>query len=212
MKKKIELIIIFIITLISMMDYCISYAAFADFSDEDAKKTTEEMVNEQKQNFDATKSSNNYLQSLNVEGYNLTPEFDKQILEYSINISSNKNEITITAKSDDENAKIEGIGKIKLQNNQTECRIDVTAESGTVRTYIVKLNSQQEKENSITENIEKVEEVAELENNELLSNESEEESKIDYKYIIILGIVIILIFVITVNVKGKKTHKAKRRK
>lgn len=70
--------------------------------------------------------------------------FDKQTMEYTINGTLNTNEINIIATPSDENATVTGAGKINLNTDQNEIRIDVTAETGTVRTYIIKLNNQTE--------------------------------------------------------------------
>ena len=220
MIEKIKIIIIIILLSICFTKVNISNAGFADFTDEDAKQSTEKMIDEQKQNFDATKSNNNYLKSLKINGYELTPEFDKQTLEYYINIPDNINEITIEASTDDKNAKVDGVGKIEIKENQTEYRIDVTAESGTVRTYLLKINNQDNIQNSSLEDI-KIENNERLEsvntNNisnvvHLSNDEKNDMEKTNYKSIIVLGIIFILIAILIVFIIKKYNHKYKAKR
>lgn len=221
MIEKIKIIIIILLLSICFTKVNISNAGFADFTDEDAKQSTEKMIDEQKQNFDATKSNNNYLKSLKINGYEFTPEFDKQTLEYYINIPDNINEITIEASTDDKNAKVDGVGKIEIKENQTEYRIDVTAESGTVRTYLLKINNQDNIQNSNLEDIktesnEKLESVNTNISNVVHSSNDEKNDieKTNFKNKIIFGIVIILIVILIFFIikKYNHKHKAKRRK
>lgn len=204
------------------------YASMADYTDEEAdaqtKKSQQEWKEEQKEI--VNKSTNNYLKSLMVEGYKLTPEFDKQTLEYNLNISNEVKEITIIANSDDNKATIKGNGKVEVQNNKTECKIEVTAESGTVRTYTIKINNIQEKETE-KESEKEVETVSsEFENSTLESsniienettqvtneNSSNKEISTTNKYIPIIIIAIIIGGIILIKIIQKNKHKAKRSK
>lgn len=221
MIKKIKIIIIIILLSICITKVNISNASFADFTDEDAKQSTEKMIDEQKQNFDATKSNNNYLRSLKVHGYDLTPKFDKQTLEYHINIPNNVDEIIIEAHTDDEKAKVNGIGKIEIKDNQNECRIDITAESGTVRTYLLKINNQDNLQNFNLEDIktetnEKLESINTNRGNivNTSNDEKNDMEKTNFKNMIVFGIIFILIVIVIVSIikKYNHKHKAKRSK
>lgn len=128
------MILIFIYTIFT---YGIVYAdpnsskGFAEYDDVKAEEETKQMVQEQeKQQEEAIgKSTNNYLKDLKVEGYTISPSFDKQTVDYILEERINVDEITILAIPDDEKATVEGNGKIKLDANQKEFRIDVVAES-----------------------------------------------------------------------------------
>ena len=204
------------------------YASMADYTDEEAdaqtKKSQQEWKEEQKEI--VNKSTNNYLKSLIVAGYKLTPEFDKQTLEYNLNISNEVKEITIIANSDDNKATIKGNGKVEVQNNKTECKIEVTAESGTVRTYTIKINNIQEKETE-KESEKEVETVSSefenstLESSNIIENEttqvtnedsSNKEISTTNKYIPIIIIAIIIGGIILIKIIQKNKHKAKRSK
>ena len=84
------------------------------------------------------KSSNNNLSNLIITGHEI--EFDKDTLEYTINVDANANELDISALVEDPKAwaKIEGNENFKEGENIVT--IKVYAEDGTTKTYTVKVN------------------------------------------------------------------------
>lgn len=219
MKKKIKFLIILIIAIMCVMiNYTNVYAnpnssrGFADYSDEDAEKENEKLVETQDEKFDTTKSNNNYLESLKIEGYELTPEFDKQTVDYRINKPITESNIAITAKAFDDKAKISGIGNIKIDDNQNEFRIDVTAESGSVRTYKISFEKvdEEKKQAEEQENIIVNETVEDNENAivEVYSQKDEKgaEEKNEKLFVIIgiLGIIIAIVIIIKIITSKKR--------
>lgn len=96
-----------------------SSKGFADYTDEQAAEDTNKLVEEQKKEESLVgKSTNNYLESLEIEGYEITPDFDKQTLEYTIKGDVESKEIIVKAKADDEKAKIDGTRKYKTRTRQ----------------------------------------------------------------------------------------------
>ena len=87
-----------------------------------------------------TYSSNNNLKSLSINGYKLSPSFDKNTLEYSVELPSGTETITINATKEDSTSKISGIGKVKVSEGLNKLNIKVTAENGNTKTYIIKAN------------------------------------------------------------------------
>lgn len=85
-----------------------------------------------------TLSSNNYLSSLKVENQTLTPEFNKDTLEYSLNLSSDTQSINIIANKEDNKANIIGAGEVKVSEGINTLEIIVTAENGNKKTYVIK--------------------------------------------------------------------------
>lgn len=83
------------------------------------------------------KSNNNYLSSLTVDGYSLDKEFKKDELEYSLVVESGTDKVIINAQLDDDKAKVTGIGEIALKEESNKLEIKVTAEDGSMRTYIL---------------------------------------------------------------------------
>ena len=86
------------------------------------------------------KSSDNSLKSLTVEGMKLTPEFSKDTLEYSLDLSNDTKKITIKAEKNDEKATVSGDGEIEVKEGQNIISITVTAENGASRTYKINAN------------------------------------------------------------------------
>lgn len=119
-----------------------SSKGFLSYSEEDQKREKEELekAEEQEKNVQTViKSTDNYLKNLEVDGYSLTPEFDKQTVNYEIKEDVQADFLEIKAETDDEKASISGIGKVALNSGENNLKIEVTAESGTVRTYFIKV-------------------------------------------------------------------------
>ncbi len=84
-----------------------------------------------------TKSSDNNLKSLNIEGVNLNPEFNKDTLEYNIELASDTTKIKVNAEVNDSKAKVSGIGEIEVKEGTNKIEVVVTAENGSTKTYII---------------------------------------------------------------------------
>lgn len=84
-----------------------------------------------------TYSSNNYLSSLEIDGYAISPEFNKDTLEYTLEVPNEVDKITISATSEDNTASIGGIGEKEVVEGTNKFEIKVEAENGNVKTYIL---------------------------------------------------------------------------
>lgn len=84
------------------------------------------------------RSTNNNLKTLTINEGALTPEFNPNTTEYSINLASNITSINISATTEDAKAKITGIGAINLNVGENILTIGVTAENGAVKNYTIK--------------------------------------------------------------------------
>ena len=216
--KKIFITIFLMFFILFLTNNC-AYASMADYTDEDAEKDTQQMIQEHKEHFDSTKSDNNYLKDLIITEGVISPNFDRQILEYTINIGTNIKEIEIKANPEDTKATVNGTGKVDI-SNASECKIEVVAESGTIRTYFIKIIKQNEKQeenitkednddNSVSLENDTIKETI-VDYNEIVNNEisNNEQNNIIKKHIpIALGITIvvcILIFIIKLSNKKSK--------
>ena len=220
MNKKIKFIsCVMIIVLIALTGK--TFAGMADMDDETSQIIANEMIaNQEKEESDNEgKSSNNYLSTLEVEGYTLSTKFDKQTLNYTIE-DTEKDTITIKAETDDSRAKTSGTGAIKLNNGENNIRIDVTAENGTVRTYFVKITKKAQEENTNNEekNNETESENTATENKESVLNEinamaepENQGNKADVKTIAIIVIVVAVLAIIVLMMPGLKKKKNRRR-
>ena len=86
------------------------------------------------------KSTNNKLKSLSVDGYEISPEFDKDVNEYSVTVPSTVEKIEINAKKADSYASIEGIGEKTVEEGVNTFEIIVTSETGVSNTYKLIVN------------------------------------------------------------------------
>ena len=87
----------------------------------------------------SVKNSDATLKSLSVDGYTLSPSFSANNTSYSIKVPSNVSSINLSAISNSDKAKIEGIGNVSLTGNVTNVVVKVTAEDGTVKSYNIKI-------------------------------------------------------------------------
>lgn len=85
------------------------------------------------------KSTNNYLNSLGVEGTTISPDFNKETLEYTAVVEAGTEKINITAEKSDNKASITGIGERDVVEGENVFEVTVTSESGSPRTYILKV-------------------------------------------------------------------------
>lgn len=80
-------------------------------------------------------NKNNYLSNLSIEGYELTPDFDKETLEYSVTLEPGTENIVVNASVEDKTASVKGIGEVSVTEGINTINIVVTAENGNERTY-----------------------------------------------------------------------------
>jgi len=82
------------------------------------------------------KSSNADLKSLLIENYDI--EFNKNTTEYTIDIENDVNAFNISAEVEDNKASYNIIGAEDLKSSNYKVSIEVTAEDGIKKTYIVR--------------------------------------------------------------------------
>lgn len=91
------------------------------------------------------KSSNSYLASLTVDGFELNENFDKESLEYTLTVPANTEKIKINAQLAEDSAKATGTGEVNVSEGLNTFEIVVTAENGSKRTYVLKVTVEAEK-------------------------------------------------------------------
>lgn len=82
-------------------------------------------------------NNNNFLDSLTVDGFKLTPSFNRYTMEYAVLVNKDTTHVTISAKQNNKDATVTGVGKIQLYAGENLLPITVTATSGQTRTYTV---------------------------------------------------------------------------
>ena len=88
--------------------------------------------------YQSSLSNNNNLKSLIVEGNEITPEFNKDVTEYTVSVNEDVTEIKVTAIAEDNKAKVNGDGSLNVSAGTNSFNIVVVAENGSEKTY--KLN------------------------------------------------------------------------
>lgn len=209
--KKLKVNIIFVLISIVTVFLCsVSYSAFYDLSyppnsngkadytdaeadtqkDDETKSSPEEYIG---------KSSNNYLKSLTIENAIISPEFNRQYVEYTLKLKDeNDRKIKIVAEAEDKNAKVQGTGEIELKPGIGSTRVVVTAENGDVQIYNFTIDSPYAGNEVQTE---------ETESTEIISKEDEQVKKQTLKSEWIIVVVVFIIIIISIVVIKFKTKK-----
>ena len=205
MKYLINVLILLLVFILMFSNICWA-TSWAELGDEEADKQTEqELEKQQKEDKENLgKSSNNFLSSLKIEGYKLEPDFDKQVINYTINVEKGKT-IYIEAIPEDERAKVSGAGSIEIKEDGNNINIVVKAENGVERTYFIKTSNQADTNINKTENNSVNEEyMVETTSNKIVE---EKEEKTKDKAFLIAVILIVFIFLLILFPKKKKNKK-----
>lgn len=198
--KKITALIVSLLIVISMN--CTVFAGMADWDDKSADEAANKQLQEQKNELTdiASKSSNNYLDKLSVEGYLLSPSFDKQTVNYDLG-DVETNTLNIKTVLEDEKATVSGDGTVTLTKGENDIRIDVVSESGSTRTYHIKATYITSEDENTIQNNEVKETNTEIKTNvENTQTDNEENSNMKA----IIGIIIVALFAIIVIRAMKK--------
>ena len=83
------------------------------------------------------KDTNNDLKNLNLSNCTISPQFDKDTLEYTCEVENNVAETIITAEPLSNAAKVVGIGKKTLAYGVNTFKVTVTAQNGDAKTYTI---------------------------------------------------------------------------
>lgn len=89
---------------------------------------------------EASYSRNNYLASLSIENGALSPEFNKETLEYVVEMEPGTTQINLVGSVEDRTASVDGLGLKEVSEGANRFEIKVTAQNGNVRTYAVVVN------------------------------------------------------------------------
>ena len=87
-------------------------------------------------------NSNNYLSSLEVEGYTINPTFNKNTLSYTLTVPSTVDSVNIIGTAEVSTSTITGLGVVTLESGVNNFNIDVTSESGESKTYVITITKE----------------------------------------------------------------------
>ena len=82
-------------------------------------------------------NSNNYLQSLEVTDPTVDIEFNKDQMEYFIEVANSYDSIVVNAASEVESSKVEVLHNRAFKEGNNDVIVRVTAENGDVRNYVI---------------------------------------------------------------------------
>ncbi len=88
---------------------------------------------------DDKKSDNNNLSSLVIEGVTLSPEFNKDVLQYTAQVDLDVTKLELEAKAENSKATVKIEGNEELKEGENNIKITVTAEDKTTKTYTIKV-------------------------------------------------------------------------
>ena len=87
-------------------------------------------------------SPNNKLSALSVDGFVLTPSFNRDTETYDLIVDTSVSSINVLATGADSRAAISGTGTISLNGDNVDVIVTVQAENGAVRTYTIHVAKQ----------------------------------------------------------------------
>ena len=125
-------------TKLSMSSY--SAYAYEDMSAMDLSAGTKTVKLMTQAELEASYSKDNDLKSLSVEGFELSPEFSKDVTEYTVTVPEDTKEVTINATENDSAASVTGTGTFEVTGGTNTFDIVVRAENGSEKTYKVTVN------------------------------------------------------------------------
>lgn len=175
----------------------------------DKTKTNEYTINVTKTSNE--KNANADLEMLAIEYFELIPEFDKNVTNYSVEVSNEVDKLNILAISSDESAKVDISGNENLKIGNNNIIINITAKNGvTNKKYYINVhrrsNEEEIRNEEVQQNIiEEANVVLEQMNN---SDNKTDNNEVDYnnekqevnKSIIIIVATILIIIVIGIVV------------
>ena len=131
-----------------------------------------------------TKSNNANLKTIELSEGKI--EFNKDTLEYTINVKNKVDKIKVNSTLEDSKASVEGNGEYELKAGVNEIKLSVKAEDGTVKEYKIKV-------------------IRDIK--EKTSRKKLETNYTNLIIVIIIDVVIILVTIITLIIIHKKHHK-----
>ena len=122
--------------------YMVNYMAIAndDMSEIDLSANSKTISIITQEQLEASYSKDNNLKGLEVEGFEITPEFNKDTLNYSVTVPEGTKMVNIKATKNDSRATITGDGEVELVEGANNLKIVVRAENGSEKVYNLVVN------------------------------------------------------------------------
>ena len=94
---------------------------------------------------------NNWLSSLSIEGYSLTPSFQGAVTEYTLIVGDTVSSVTVDAKAVAAKSGVSGTGAYTLNYGNNTVTITCMSQSGSARTYTLNIVRQQPQQTDNTQ-------------------------------------------------------------
>ena len=95
--------------------------------------------------------------SANLKMLGITPNdfsgFKENTTSYNVTVPNNVKSVNVYATAKESSAKVEGTGKLELEEGKNKAEVVVTANDGTTKTYTINIKRLKEGESSLTSNI-----------------------------------------------------------
>ena len=140
MKKIYITIITLLIVILSSMGqvYGASITSTSSNTVNSAEATQDgELTDKEKKELEKARKANKNLSELEVEGYEIFPEFNRNTINYYVIIPDGVTSLDINAEPEMEGAIVRISGNTKLTKKENSINIRVTAIDGTSRTYTI---------------------------------------------------------------------------
>lgn len=98
----------------------------------------------------STGANNFFLKSLKVDGYTISPTFDKYTYSYSLFVKNNVSKVKISAAGIQAKTTVSGTGEKTLKEGTNTFSIKAKAESGYTKTYTLKIVREEGKSPTVT--------------------------------------------------------------
>ena len=82
---------------------------------------------------------NNWMKSLKIEGYQMTPAFNAEKTQYSLTVEKDVSTVKITGEAVAATSKVTGTGTVKLEYGTNSVKIVCKAQNGSVREYVLNI-------------------------------------------------------------------------
>ena len=124
------------------------YEPQVDYSNNNSSNNTTSTNNDDSKN-NATDTT---LKSLSIEGAELNPKFNKDTLEYNVELKNGTTKIKVDAVANEESAIVSGTGEIEVKEGPNKINIVVALPNGTSKTYVINVNVQEKDPINVTIN------------------------------------------------------------
>jgi hypothetical protein len=121
------------------VDSYLAYA-FSDLSEIKLSASGKTISIKTQEEIEASYSKDNTLRSLSVDGFTLTPAFNKDTTDYKIEVPEDTKSINIVAKANDSKSSVSGAGSVDVSAGTNKFNIIVKAENGSEKTYTINVD------------------------------------------------------------------------